>query len=281
MKYIFSMKMAVLMLFLFGVIVGGATFIENDYGTQTAQAVIYKSLWFEIFLAYFVAILIYNLSKYKSYKSKLPVFLFHFSFLIIALGALVTRYVGYEGVMAIREGNMSNTMVSDVKILQIQATDGKENASYEKELFFSTMTGNSLSKSLSVGDKKVNIELLKYLPTMDEHAVASPEGQKLLELKVSTGQQGKIYFLNKGKKIDFGAFYIGYETHAHTEKPTFLIKDNGDGYRVDFPFVLKTLNMNDKTSGELTDGENDFERRMLYQFGNNAIVLKEVHDSAG
>ena len=34
MKTIFSMKMAVIMLFLFGAIVGGATFIENDYGTQ-------------------------------------------------------------------------------------------------------------------------------------------------------------------------------------------------------------------------------------------------------
>ena len=280
MKYIFSMKMAVLMLFLFGVIVGGATFIENDYGTQTARALIYKAQWFEIFLAYFVAILVYNIAKYKSYKGKLPVFLFHFSFLIIAIGALITRYVGYEGVMAIREGAVSQTMVSDVKILQIQASNGKENTAFEKELFFSTMTGNSLSKSLSVGDKKVEIELIKYLPTMDQHVVASKEGKKLLELKISTGAQGKIYFLDKGKKIDFGSFYVGYETVSNTEKPTFLIKDKGDGYTVDFPFVLETLNMNDKTSGKLGDGENDFTQRMLYQFGKNAIVLKDVHAKA-
>ena len=280
MKHIFSMKMAVFMLFLFGVIIGGATFIENDYGTQTARALIYKAQWFEIFLAYFVAILVYNIAKYKSYKGKFPVFLFHFSFLIIAIGALVTRYVGYEGVMAIREGSVSNTMVSDVKILQIQATNGKENAGYEKELFFSTMTGNTLSKSLSVGDKEVNIELLKYLPTMDQHVVASPDGKKLLELKISTGGQGKIYFLHKGKRIDFGSFYVGYETPSNTEKPTFLIKDEGEGYSVDFPFVLQTLNMNDKTSGELNDGKNDFTQRMLYQFGNNAIVLKDVHAKA-
>ena len=268
------------MLFLFGVIIGGATFIENDYGTQTARAVIYKTVWFEVFLGYFVAILVYNIAKYKSYKGKLPVFLFHFSFLIIALGALVTRYVGYEGVMAIREGQSSNTMVSDVKILQIQASNGKENASYEKELYFSTMTENSLSKSISVGDKEVNIELLKYLPTMNEKVVASPEGKKLLELKISTGGQGKVYFLHKGKSIDFGTFYVSYEVKPQTDKPIFFIEDKGEGYSVDFPFILTTLNMNDKTSGELKDGKNDFTQRMLYQFGKNAIVLKDVHAKA-
>jgi len=65
MKYIFSMKMAVFMLFAFGALIGTATFIENDYGTQTARALIYKTQWFEIFLGYFIAILIYNIIQYK------------------------------------------------------------------------------------------------------------------------------------------------------------------------------------------------------------------------
>lgn len=274
------MKMAVIMLFLFGVIVGGATFIENDYGTQTARALVYKALWFEVFLGYFIAILVYNMLKVKSYKTKLPVFIFHFSFLVIAIGALLTRYVGYEGVMAIREGKISNTMVSDVKNLQVYARVGKESASMEKELFFSTMTGNSMNESLNVADKKVKIELLKYLPTVEEHAVASPKGKKLIELKISAGGQGKIYFLASGDKKDFGGFYVGYEVEPTTDKPTFLIKDKGDGYVVDFPFSLKTLNMNDKTSAELNAGKNEFKNRMLYQFASNAIVLKDVHEKA-
>lgn len=280
MKYIFSMKMAVLMLFLFGVLVGTATFIENDYGTQTARALIYKAQWFEVFLAYFTAILVYNIVKYKSYKTKPAVFLFHFSFLIIAIGALITRYVGYEGIMQIREGESSHTMVSDVKVLQIHATHGNESAHYEKELFFSTMTGNSLTKSLSVGDKKVNIELVKYMPTAHEVVVDSDEGKKLLELKISTGQRGEIYYLAKGEKKDFGGFNVGYDIEPTTDKPTFLIKDDGDSYKVNFPFALTTLNMNTKESGELKGGENEFKNRMLYRFGSNAIVLKDVHEKA-
>ena len=280
MKRIFSMQMAVLMLFLFGVIIGGATFVENDYGTQTAQALIYKTKWFEAFLAYFIAILIYNMLKYKSYKTKLPVFLFHFSFLIIAIGALITRYIGYEGIMHIREGDTSNIMVSDVKVLQMHAVNGDKNATLEKELYFSTMTGNTLIQSLKVGDKTVTMELLKYLPTVHEEAIPSQEGEKLLEMKISTGQKGEIYYFAKGEKKDFGGFYVGYEITPTTDKPTFLIKDDAEGYVVEFPFILKTLNMNDKTSGELKGGENVFKNRMLYRFGPNAIVLKDVHEKA-
>ncbi len=280
MKYIFSMKMAVLMLFAFGALIGAATFIENDYGTQTARALIYKAQWFEVFLAYFVAILIYNIIKYKSYKTKPAVFLFHFSFLVIAIGALVTRYIGYEGVMNIREGESSHTMVSDVKVLQVHATEGEKSATLEKELYFSTMTGNSLTQSLAVGDKDVKIELLKYLPTAHEKAIPSEKGKKLLELKISTGRKGEIYYIAKGERKDFGGFYLGYDIEPATDKPTFLIKEEGSGYKVHFPFTLKTLNMNDKTSAELNAGENEFKNRMLYRFGSNAIVLKDVHEKA-
>jgi len=153
-KHILSMKMAVWVLFIFGVVVGAATFIENDYGTQTAQALIYKAQWFEVFLAYFTAILVYNIIKYKSYKSKPAVFLFHFAFLVIAIGAIITRYIGYEGIMHIREGKSTNLMVSDVKSLQVTATQGEKTAGLEKALYFSSMTKNSLSESLNVGDKK-------------------------------------------------------------------------------------------------------------------------------
>jgi len=280
MKYIFSMKMAVLVLFIFGVVVGAATFIENDYGTQTAQALIYKAQWFEVFLAYFTAILVYNIIKYKSYKSKPAVFLFHFSFLIIALGALITRYIGYEGIMHIREGQSTNMMVSDVKLLQVTATQGEQTAGLEKALYFSTMTKNSLSESLNVGDKKVNIELLRYLPTAHEKVVKDPNGKKFLELKISTGQQGKMYYFAKGDVKDFGDFYVAFNARTKDDKPTFSIGDETGSLKVDFPQPLKYLNMDDKSSGELAAGENDFKGRHLHQFANNAIVLKEVHEKA-
>ena len=36
----------------FAVSIGVATFIENDFGTQTAKAVVYNARWFEGLLSY-------------------------------------------------------------------------------------------------------------------------------------------------------------------------------------------------------------------------------------
>ena len=171
MKYIFSMKMAVLMLFLFGALVGAATFIENDYGTQTAQALIYKAQWFEVFLAYFVAILVYQMIKSKSYKTKPSVFLFHSSFVVIAIGALVTRYIGYEGIMHIREGAASSTMVSAEKVIQMNVVKGEKSAHFEEALFFSSMTDNNINYKAELDDKEVKVELLEYFPTAHQELV--------------------------------------------------------------------------------------------------------------
>jgi len=275
------MKMAVLMLFLFAIIAGGATFIENDYGTQTAQALVYKTLWFEIFLAYFVSIVVYNIFKHKTYKSKPAVALFHFSFLVIAIGAAITRYIGYEGVMHIREGQESNTMVSAEKVLQVVVSDGETQNELEKELYFSSWIKNSMHETLSLKNAKVDIELLEYLPTMQERIVVDPKGKNMLELKVSAGGQGKIHYLTKGDTKDFGSFYIAYEpTKELKDKPVFLIKGEVDALSLDFPFIIKTLNMDTKESSEIKDGKAALTKRMLFQFGPNAVVLKDIHEKS-
>ncbi len=280
-KRLLSMQMAVLMLFLFGVLVGSATFIENDYGTQTAQALIYKAKWFELFLAYFTAILVYQVIQYKSYKTKFSVFLFHFAFFLVAIGALVTRYVGYEGIMHIREGQSSNLMVSDVKVLQLYARQGEKNASLEQEVFFSSMTPNHLSQSLQVGQKRVELELLTYLPSATESVVDGMDGEDMLELKISTGERGEIEYLATGEVKDFGDFAVAYNANATTStKPTFQIMGSLDALEVNFPYTLETLNMDTKQSRKLGIGRNPLSHRVLYRFGDNAIVLKATHPKA-
>ena len=179
-KTILSMRVATALLFIFGVVIGIATFIENDYGTQTARAVIYSARWFEIFLLFFLIVLIYNILKYKSYKkAKWSIFIFHLSFLVIGIGAALTRYVGYEGIMHIREGQSTNIMVSDVKVLQIETTNGEKKDSLEKPIFFSSMTKNSIKESLSVGDRDVEIELLEYLPVATKRLSPDPDGKEV------------------------------------------------------------------------------------------------------
>jgi len=275
------MKMAVLMLFLFGVLIGTATFIENDYGTQTAQALIYKAKWFELFLAYFTAILVYQIFQYKSYKTKFSVFLFHFAFFLVAIGALITRHVGYEGIMHIREGKSTNMMVSDAKVLQLYAKNGESNTSFEKPLYLSTMSKNTLSETVKVGDKQVDIALVKYLPTIEKKVITDMNGKDLLELKISTGEEGDVEYLESGIIKDFGDFYVAYNVETiPADKPVFSIRGTLTALKVDFPHTIETLNMQDRSSAKLEPGEHPLHRKMLYRFGDNAVVLKATHKKA-
>ena len=278
MKKLFSMKMAVIVMFIFGVAIGAATFIENDYGTQTARALIYKAKWFELFLAYFTAILIYQIIKYKSYKKRLPVFLFHLSFVVIALGALITRHIGYEGIMHIREGQTSNQMISDSKVLQVFATDHENNASFEMPLYLSSMTKNHISQTLKVGSKDVNIKLIKYLPTTNYKIVPDKNGKTILELKISDGGMGHMEYIASGEVKDFDTFYVAYNAkNKPDDKPVFDIQGDGDNLSVSFPFTMNAFSMDTKKSYQVDMGTHKLQKRTLYSFGRNNLVLKSIN----
>jgi cytochrome c-type biogenesis protein CcsB len=183
--------------------------------------------------------------------------------------------------MHIREGQSVNKMISDAKILEVTATDGKNKANLEKVLYFSSMTGNSLHENLKVGEKTVKIELLEYLPTAEYQMVSDPKGKTILELKVSAGGKGELHYFSKGDTQDFGSFYISYDVpRSHTDKPTFKISGEPNALKVDFPFIMKTLNMDTKNSDEIKGGMNDLHKRTLYRFGTNAVVLKSINEKS-
>ena len=47
---LFSTSAAGLYLLIFAFAIGTATFVENDFGTSSAQDVIFKARWFELLL---------------------------------------------------------------------------------------------------------------------------------------------------------------------------------------------------------------------------------------
>jgi len=281
-KHIFSMKVATLLLFLFGAIIGIATFIENDYGTQTAKALVYNSRWFEFFLLYFIAILIYNIVKYKSHKKKMSVFIFHTSFIVIALGALITRYVGYEGIMHIREGQSSSTMVSDVKVLQLDVQSGEEKEHFDKAMLLSSMTKNNFNETLTVNGKEVNFELLEYLPSARQALVPDENGKVFLELMVSAGSKGKPTQISEGDIYDAGSFQIAFNPKDKplSNKPSFVIYSKDGKFEIETSMPLTTLSMITRKEGSLEAGRNPFTMKKLYQFSGNAIVLKKVYEKS-
>ena len=49
-SFLFSMLFTGILVVIFAIAIGYATFIENDYGTVTAKILIYNARWFELLL---------------------------------------------------------------------------------------------------------------------------------------------------------------------------------------------------------------------------------------
>ena len=66
----FSMRIMAFLVLLFFVAIGYATFIENDFGTQTAKALVYNATWFEILIIILSVNMIGNINRYKLWKKE-------------------------------------------------------------------------------------------------------------------------------------------------------------------------------------------------------------------
>lgn len=75
------------LLLLFALAMAYATFVENDYGTPTAKALIYEAKWFELIMLLLIINFIGNISRYRLWRrEKWPVLVFHLAFIFIFIG---------------------------------------------------------------------------------------------------------------------------------------------------------------------------------------------------
>ncbi len=111
-SFLSSRVLSLVLLVLYGVILAVATFVENKYSTQVARDVIYHAVWFIAFQLLMVVNLFAVLFWGGYFKSqRWGVFITHGAFVVILIGALITHITGEEGMLHIREGESSSTMM--------------------------------------------------------------------------------------------------------------------------------------------------------------------------
>ena len=165
---LFSFKTTLTLLAILAIGAGYATFIENDFGTSSARVLVYNNIWYETILVLTTVNLTGIIFKYKMWKNT-PRFIFHTSFVVILIGAGVTRYTGYEGIMQIKEGTTENRMISLEPYLQVTIKDGEETYFKEYQMEFAALSEesdfavsveefyNKFDHTIAFGEKEVNI----------------------------------------------------------------------------------------------------------------------------
>ena len=266
-SFLSSMKTMAILMLIFAFSVGYATIVENNFGTMTAKAEIYNARWFEVLLGLLALNLALNIHKYKMYTlKKASMFLFHSGFLVILLGAAITRYAGYEGTMHIREGGDASSIVSSDTFVSVDARSATDVASLSKKVYLSARSQNNIDISLSVNEKNVNVSLVEYIPDAVETLVEDKEhGKPIAKFMLTQNGQGKPVALEQGQFINGGSFIIDFGSGETFDKPLISITLKGDIPYITHDEVLSTFRMADRVKGELSANATDeLYQRVLY-----------------
>ena len=283
----FSLRTASLALIIFLVAIGVATFIESIYGIQTAKILIYNATWFELLLIYLCFNLIANIFKHRMFeREKIALLTFHLSFIIIIIGAGITRFYSFDGIMLIKEGKSSDFIyTSDPHLLtSVQNLETGESETFTELHYMSEIVNNYFEHEYKFGDKKITISYLDFQSKMiDSFIINSKFKESALEL-VTDGM--KSNFLCENDIFMLGEIPISYEKELAT--PGVETRKVGDSIQVKTLLPLRYLAMSEMQKAR-ENGQSptdsmfteipinkwvNFKTTTLYQVGDKQFVFK-------
>ncbi|MBN4072593.1 cytochrome c biogenesis protein CcsA [Crocinitomix catalasitica] len=277
---IFSMPLMVLALAGFLFSIGRATFIEEWYNTAVAQKLVYQAKWFELILVYLALSLMFNMYRYKLFQwKKISSLVFHLAFLVILLGAALTRYAGFEGVMTIREGSSSNEIITSETYMQIKVHDNVQQYVVDLPVIMEKHTDNHFEHEFVFPgeEEEVKIEYVSLMENVKDTIiqVGKSQGSAYLEI-VTVGRNGRFYnYLKSGDVLNDGAYKISFNNDEYVDAINIIETDSG--LMVLSPFDLPYFQMADQTEGIIgKDSLQPFIKKRLYtvqqrQFAFNAF----------
>ena len=279
------MRIMAFLVLLFFIAIGYATFIENDFGTQTAKALVYNATWFEILIIVLTVNMIGNINRYQLWKKeKLPVLMFHLAFVMIAIGAGITRYVSFEGMMHIREGERSNQIVSDQTFLQIKVHDRQLQYVYDKPLLLHNYNGplsflksNHFSHDLKFRDNEIQLDFIDYIPNAKD-TIHVGEGSPVIHIVMAGSNGRQNFYLREGSAQRFLGidFSFGKILPGHV---CFTIQDGQ--LMMQSPTSGTYMRMADQLTGEVKkDSLQPLMLRSLYQIMGQNIVIPAFYEKA-
>ena len=253
---------------LFAAAIGIATFIENDYGTSSAQKVVFKAWWFELLLFLFCASLMTNIVRFRMFQNrKWPILMFHISMIIIMIGAGITRYWGYEGIMHIRENEEANTFLSAETYLKFELIrDGQRYQFYEPVLF-ATLGNNNFHESYLIGNDLIDIEVKEFIPNPIQTLESDVEGVPTIKVVFGTASGREEYFIAKGEKRRIKSVNFNFSENAIPNAINILYDNNSLNIKADVTLNQMVMATQKRDTLISQDEPYPLMLRSLYSFG--------------
>lgn len=272
---LFSMASSVVLLTVFAVSIAYATFVENEQGTEIARKLIYNAFWFETLLALLVINLLGSVVRYEILnKRKFSILLFHIAFIIILVGAGITRYFGSEGVMHIREGETVHEISTDKTSVRIVAEYQGQQVEKSTEAFFAENTAGNFSEKINIADKTIHIKSELFIPNSVETIVPDQHGEPAVSLFVMNAENRSADFILLSKQTNtFEKTTFAFEDT--TTQPDILFFREKDALYFKSSVHISKMGMMEQKQAMITPGEVQIaEQKTIYKTGNIVFVVK-------
>jgi len=277
-QYFFSTKLMLILMILFPFAMGMGTFLESWYSTEAARIWVYNAWWFELLMILLMICFLGNIAKYNLLaKGKRAVLLMHLSFILILLGAFVTRYIGDEGVMPIRENAVSNSYLSEKTYLTV-LVDGEKDGepkrkTLNKKLLLSEHVNNDFKILDDFNDEVFSITYKDFRENVSEGLVLDPEGEIYIKLIDAADGNRHEHYIKEGEvsSIHNILFTLNYQVTG-----AINISSIKGEYFINSPFEGEYTVMSTQTQGKLFgDSTQSLELRSLYQIPGFQFVFPE------
>ena len=277
-QFLFSTKFMLVLLILFPLAMGIGTFLESWYSTDAARIWIYNAWWFELLMLLLMINFMGNIRKYNLLsKEKLSVLILHLSFILILLGAFVTRYIGDEGVMPIRENNVSNTYLSEKTYLTVFVDGTEDGVPQRKTLKSYLLLSEHVNNYFTVNDdfysKDFSISYHDYKENVTEGLVLDPSGERYIKLVEALDGNRQEHYIKEGQVTSIQNILFSFNYY---QKGAINITSEAGEYYIESPFDGIYTVMSNQQSAELNkDKKQLLELRSLYQIPGFQFVFPE------
>lgn len=274
-QFLTSNKVSLVLLLIYAIAMAAATFIENDFGTPRARYLVYDAWWFELIMVWLSINFIAQIKRYQLLsRKKLPVGLFHLGFIVVIIGAGITRYTGFEGWAHIREGQTVSHITTAEPILQVQQQmeNGEWKSLLEKEALYK---GGGFSPT-SYKFEDVSVYETSFYPkariSFDDNGTDT-----LIQIVVAAPNREDLW-LRYGEVRHSGGLSFGF---GQTVDAQVRFNVQSDSLTVVSPHLMHVQNMNAEMHGVVPPGQNaGLHLRMIYQFESGAFMVPAFYTNA-
>ena len=277
---LFSTRIMAVLFIVFAIAMALGTFIESWYTIETARILIYNTWWFEGIMLFFVINFCGNIVRYSMHKrEKWSSLLIHLSFILILVGAFVTRYISYEGIMPIREGETTNSFLSE-KTYLTAIMDGEIDGEprrrvVDQPVLLAPETDNDEAIYTDFNGQKVSVEVVNFIHGAKEGLILAENGDNYLKIVEAGDGNRHEHYLKEGDIANI------HNTLFSLNKPTdgaINIQVNGEEgtYLIKSPFEGDFMRMADQFKGTVVaDSTQTLMLRSLYNIGGMQFVIPE------